>query len=290
MNITPSLRTTHSSNGYAEWEPASFPDFLAELAHVKSHCASLNHCAIYRGHPRTEWRLDSTFARFVKTQILGIDPAELIKYDYRHSLEYHRLISSFFLCKFGTLTVPSQDLMRVSKENGGDPWFEWMKRIQQYPQEDRTNLRGTFLLDWTQNWQIGVFFANHERSNEDVGVVHVADMTQTGNILHRDLTVGVIIDKLREAFRRDQPVGCPLMFYPRCQIACQRATNQDAIYVAQMDLRIDLAEHWRMMDKATADGSRILLRILLPKGTKQEVQDWLAAKGITDDYVYPDKQ
>ena len=291
MKLQPLLHSTRVSITGAEWAPASFADFLAEVGHVRSHCASLNHYVLYRGHACATWRLDSTFARFVKGHILGIDLTEIIMEDYRHSLEYYRLLSSLFLCKFRTLMGPSQELIRVSEENNGlDPWFELMKRIQQYPEEDLTNLHGTFLLDWTQDWRIAVYFANHERNIQDEGAIYLADMTQAGSILHRDLMVGKIIARLHEAFLEDRPSGCPLIFCPRQQIACQRARNQDVIYVAQMDLRMDLAEYWDISDQERADGGRILLRILLPKGTKQEAEAWLSERDIIEDFVYSDKK
>ena len=289
MKPVPAVPTTLVTNTGSQWEPASFSEFLEELAHVHSHCASLNHYILYRGHARVAWRLDSTFARFVKTQILGINPSDQIKDDYRHSLEFHRLLNSLFLCKFGTLTLPSAELLRASEKHGLDPWFEWMKRIQQYPKDDLTNLRGTFLLDWTQDWRIAVFFANHERLQDEPGAVYIADGTEAGSILHRDLMVGDILAKIREAFLKDQPLGCPLIFCPQRQIACQRAKNQDAIYVAQMDLRVDLTELWHLVERERSDGSRILLRILLPKATTHEAQKWLDKHGVTEQYVYPDK-
>lgn len=289
MRLDPLLSSTRVSIGGEEWAPASFTDFLREVDHVRSHCTSLDHYVLFRGHASAEWRLDSTFARFVKEQILGIDIAEIITEDYRHSLDYYRLLSSLFLCKFRTLMGPSEELIRVSEENKGlDPWFELMKRIQQYPEEDLTNLYGTFLLDWSQDWKIALFFANHERNNLDDGAIYLADMTQAGSILHQDLLVGEIITRLHEAFLEDRASGCPLIFCPRKQIACQRARNQDAIYVAQMDLRLDLAEFWNIMDKERDDSNRILLRILLPKGTKQETGEWLCEQGIIEDFVYPD--
>ena len=291
MKLDPLLHSTRVSMKGEEWVPTSFADFLAEVDHVRSHCTSLDHYVLFRGHASTAWRLDSTFARFIKEHILGIDITELIKEDYRHSLEYYRLFSSLFLCKFRVLMGPSKELIRVSDENKGlDPWFELMKRIQQYPKEDLTNLNGTFLLDWSQNWRIAVYFANHERNNQDDGAIYLADLTQAGSILRQDLMVGEIITRLQEAFLEDRTSGCPLIFCPRKQIACQRARNQDAIYVAQMDLRVDLAEYWNIVDKERADGNRILLRIFLPKGTKQETGEWLDEQGIIEDFVYPDKR
>ena len=289
MNVLPSLQTTIVSSMGGEWEPASFSDFIAELVHIQNQCAMLNHYALYRGHARVAWRLDSTFARFVKSHILGINSSDLIRDEYRQSIDYHRLLSSLFLCKFGTLTGPSAELVQLSKENDIDPWFEWMKHIQQYPDNDITNLHGTFLIDWTQDWKIAVFFANYKRPDNEIGAVYIADMTQAGSILHRDLTVGEILDRMYDAFLKDQPYGCPLIFFPRQQISCQRATNQDAIYIAQMDLRNDLAEQWDLMDKERGDDSRILLRILLPRGTKQEAEAWLFDHGMTEEYIYPDR-
>ncbi len=164
-----------------------------------------------------------------------------------------------------------------------------MKRFQQYPEEDMTNLKGTFLLDWTQDWWVALYFANHERNFQEKGALFLADMSQTGSVLHRDLMVGEIIRRLHEAFIKDQQLGCPLIFCPRKQITCDRANKQDAIYVAQMDLRFDLSEYWHIMDQERNDGSKILIRIYLPKGTKNEIDQWLTTQGITDSFIYPDK-
>ena len=288
MNIEPSIQSTHVATNGGEWIPDSFSNFLAEIAHVQAHCDSLDHYAIYRGHSQLNWRLESTFARYVKREILGIDPTELIHDTYRHSLEYHRLLSSLFLCKFGILTVPPEQIVHVSEKNNLDPWFEWMKRIQQYPKDDLTNLQGTFLLDWSQDWKVALFFANSKRSPKERGAVYVADMSESGPVLHQDITVGVMLNRLNKAFLNDDLVGCPLIFCPRNQIACQRARNQDAIYVAQMDLRVDLAEHWEILDRDRGDRQRILLRIVLPQETNSEVHTWLEKNGITKRFIYPD--
>jgi hypothetical protein len=290
MKIDPLYPSTRISLKGEEWTPATFKEFLEEVEHITSHCKSIDHYLLFRGHPSASWRLDSTFARFVKKHILGINITETIIADYRHSLDFHRLVSSLFLCKFGTLIKPSPELVRVADENPGiDPCFELMKRFQQYPEEDMSNLKGTFMIDWTQDWRVALYFANNERNLRENGVLFLADMSQTGSVLHRDLMVGEIINRLHEAFIKDQQFGCPLIFCPRKQIACDRAKKQDAIYVAQMDLRLDLAEYWHIMDKKRDDGNRILIRIYLPKGTKNEIDEWLVSQGIKDSYVYPDR-
>ncbi|WP_084031898.1 FRG domain-containing protein [Desulfonatronum lacustre] len=291
MKLKPLFSSTKILSRTDEWAPVSFKEFVEEVEHVISHCKLLDHYLLFRGHGSASWLLDSTFARFVKQHILGINITETIIEDYRHSLDFYRLVSSLFLCKFGTLIKPSLELTHVADENPGiDPWFELMKRFQQYPEEDMSNLKGTFLLDWTQDWRVALYFANNGRNDQENGVLFLADMSQSGSVLHRDLMVGEIIGRLHEAFMNDQQFGPPLIFSPRKQITCDRAKQQDAIYVAQMDLRLDLSEYWRVLDQKRDDGSRILNRIYLPKDTKKEINEWLADQGVTERFIYPDKE
>jgi len=41
-----------------------------------------------------------------------------------------------FLLKFGTIGKPSQGLLEAEKAHAIDPWFEWLKNLQQYPEND----------------------------------------------------------------------------------------------------------------------------------------------------------
>ena len=147
MKISPLLSTTKAGNVPWEWLPSDFPSFLQELKHISSHCKEIDHLALYRGHRERDWLLDSTFVRYVKEHIFGIEPTSIVRRDYRHSISYQRLMGELFLFKFGTSTGPHKYLIDIAKIENLDPWFEYMKRIQQYPKEDLGTLRGSFLID-----------------------------------------------------------------------------------------------------------------------------------------------
>jgi len=245
--------------------------------------------ALFRGHREKKWLLDSTFVRYVKEKILDINPVERIKKEYRFSIEFQRVMGGLFLYKFGTRTVPHIDLFNLADKHGIDPWFEWMKRIQQYPKEDLGTLGGSFLIDWTQNEDVAIFFANESRDHEMEGSVWIADITATGKVLHQDITVEEILEKFQNAIHGDIALGLPLVFYPRKQIKCERANNQDAVYIAQMDLRNDLAEIWRKKEMELNYGETVFLKLNFPKDSIKQCDEWLLDRKITESFIYPDK-
>lgn len=285
MKIRPSLETTMRKAAPWEWHPSSFECFLKEVNSIVSYCQEAKHLVIFRGHTDNRWLLDSTFVRYVKEYVLGISPLSRVRADYRHSIEYQRLIGGLFLHKFETQTSPSDQLFQLGEEQGIDPWFEWMKRIQQYPEEDIGPLRGSFLLDWTQDYRVGLYFANEHRHPNADGALWITDVSAMGEVVHQDMKVENILQKFKEALITDQPMGCPMIFHPRKQIQCTRAKNQDAIYIAQMDLRCDLAEIWSQMTK---QDEQIFLKLVLPRGTTRECSEWLVTNKITRDFIYPD--
>jgi hypothetical protein len=289
MRIFPLYQSTKVSDDNHEWTPSSFESFISELENIKKHCRNIDHLALFRGHREKNWLLDSTFVRYVKEKVLGVNPVEKIKKEYRFSIEFQRLIGGLFLYKFGTRTVPHKDLFDLAEKNGIDPWFEWMKRIQQYPKEDLGTLRGSFLIDWTQSQEVGVFFANESRDNEKEGSVYIVDITAMGKVLHQDMAVEKILETFQNAIHGDIPPGLPLVFYPRNQIKCERANNQDAAYIAQMDLRSDLAEIWRKKEMELNNGETIFIKLNLPKKTNKQCDEWLFNKKITNNFIYPDR-
>ncbi|HYA13004.1 MAG TPA: hypothetical protein VEF33_01570 [Syntrophales bacterium] len=289
MKISPLYQSTKVYDDNHEWSPSSFESFISELKNIKIHCRNIDHLALFRGHREKKWLLDSTFVRYVKENILDVNPVERIKKEFRFSIEFQRLMGGLFLYKFGTRTVPHKDLFDLADKNGIDPWFEWMKRIQQYPMEDLGTLRGSFLIDWTQNEEIAIFFANESRDCEMEGSVWIADITAMGNVLHQDIIVEEILEKFQNAIHSDIPLGLPLVFYPRKQIKCERANNQNAVYIAQMDLRSDLAEIWKMKEIELNDGEIIFIKLNLPKDTVKQCDEWLMDKKITKYFIYPDR-
>ncbi len=288
MNLSPSLKTTIVSADLREWTPCCFDSFVQELSYTVAQCEAVQHRVLFRGHRDSRWLLDSTFVRRVKEEVLGISSMSRISKEYRASKNYLNLLSSLFFFKFGVGVRPSQQLFGVcAKDEELDPWFELMKRIQQYPEEDCGTLRGTFLLDWTQNRDVAMFFANELRCSHASGAVWIADITAMGAILHQDMKVIEIMKIMEESIAVDKASGCPLVFCPKKQTACARARNQDAIYMAQMDLRYDLADIWSRMP---ANGESVFLKIILPAGTVHECEAWLAERGITETFIYPDKK
>ena len=284
MQVKPVKQSTRVVSE-AEWRPQCFCTFLEELESVTAACRASNHLALYRGHRESMWELHSTFVRSVLSNVFGILDGQKLPKDYRSSKEYNRVIGGLLLYKFGTYTQPSKELSELS--NSVDPWFEWMKRIQQFPEEDIGPLKGSFLLDWTQDARVAVYFANDRRHMDREGAVWVYDASATGPVLHQDMRVEEILCMFQNAVRDDQAGGLPLIFCPSQQIACRRARNQDAVYVAQMDLRCDLAEIWNHYQEQRGSREPLVLKLVLPKGTTEECSRWLESEGMTPAFIYP---
>lgn len=288
MKIRPISRNTKILNE-TEWRPANFVKFLEELENLSSCCATANHLALYRGHRDSKWLLDSTFARSAKKMIMDQLQCDPIPDHIKCSPEYNQILSGMFMLKFGQCTRPSAQLYEQEKMHNVDPWFEWMKRIQQYPEEDKGPIPGSFLVDWTQTPELAIFFANAERSPNQEGAVWIFDADMTGNIVHRDMKVDELLKLYEAAVSNNKPGGLPLLFCPHKQIAYQRAKNQDAVYVAQMDLRFTLAESWNLYRRVNRCEDLIFLKLILPADSIMECTTWLNARGITESFIYPDK-
>jgi hypothetical protein len=164
-----------------------------------------------------------------------------------------------------------------------------MKQIQQYPNKDLGPLSGSFLIDWSQSPEVAVYFANDGRNLDSEGAVWIADISAMGAVLHRDITVDEILQLFEKSLRTDKAMGIPLVFCPKNQIACLRSKNQDAIYLAQMDLRCDLEEIWKQFEIEQKIDGGVVLKLVLPKDTNDECTKWLGEHGIDQRFIYPDK-
>lgn len=283
-HLAPVHRSTRTNPKTGEWLPHSFDACLLELDHLQRVAAETNVLLLFRGHSRREWRLDSTFVRSVKSRLLDMDPVDGFAQHLWHSGDLNATLSNLLLLKFGTLVGPSAELLSVAAKDNVDPWFELMKRYQQYPNEDELPLKGTNLLDWSQSCDVALYFANEHR--EGSGAVFVCDATATGKTL-QTVPVAEILAKVRAQVMQGLPNGAPLLFSPRRQIAYQRAKNQQAVYFAQMDLRLDLLELWRLQEQANP-GETIAVKVVLPPGSEQECVAYLASKGMNRAFIYPD--
>lgn len=241
--------------------------------------------ALFRGHSKREWLLDSTFARSFKVTLFGIAAHERLSKRITQSTECHLALLNLYLLKFGVLIVPSGELEANASKHGLDSWFELMKRLQQYPEEDGYFLKGTNFLDWTQSADIALYFANENRIGE--GAIYVCDATATGKTL-QILSVAHILDRMREIGNAGAPLGAPLLFYPPRQIHNPRPKNQQVIYFAQMDLRCDLETTWRSREEEL-ENETIVVKLILPAGSEEAVNMYLNEKGINRSYVFPDE-
>ena len=280
---SPKLTSTKVGNSPWEWIPKTFEEFLAELEFVATHCKELGHLVLYRGHRDRKWLLDSTFVRSCKANVFQIEPWQKLRFeDFRMSAKHQQIVLNLFFFKFDFVARPSTELLNVAEKTGVDPWFEFMKRLQQYPGEE-TYFPGTFVIDWTQNMDVAMYFANESREGE--GALWIYDATATGKTL-QVIPVQEIMQRMDEVRMRDASLGIPLIFHPKKQIAQKRATNQAAVYVAQMDLRVDLSEVWDNLQNDEAE--KILIKVVLPAGTEQECTNYLNKKGIIKEFIFPD--
>ena len=219
------------------------------------------------GTKRGQWLLDSTFVRSCKKSVFGIEAWQKIRFDeFRLSTIHQQILLNLLLFKFDFVARPSQELEAQEGIYGIDPWFEFLKRIQQYPEEDTSHLSGSFILDWTQNSDVAIYFANDARNGE--GALWIADVTATGKTL-QIIKVREILQKMADAGERDESLGLPLIFYPNKQLIQKRATNQAPVYIAQMDLRADLSEVWNNL-QIDKQGEKIFVKIVLPTGTEED--------------------
>lgn len=150
-----------------EWLPDSASGLLAELDRLTNRAAEDKRLLLYRGHRRREWRLDSTFVRSVKTKMLGIEAHDGFSARLRDSGDLNSALTSLLLLKFGPLLGPSEELKKAAADHAIDPWFGLMKRFQQYPEDDIPAPAGTNFLDWSQSRDVGLYFANEQRIEED---------------------------------------------------------------------------------------------------------------------------
>jgi len=284
--ISPKYKDTYVNCKTNEWIPKTFENFIGEIEHLTSLCNSTGSLPLYRGHRERNWLIDSTFARSFKAIIFGLSAGEKLNDYVLNTSELHSSVLNLFLLKYGVLVRPSEELESVASQKDLDSWFELMKKYQQYPEEDNFFLKGTNIIDWSQSSDVALYFANKNRKGE--GAIYICDATATGKTLQTK-PMGAILDKMNELGNSGEPLGIPLLFCPKKQIACKRARNQQAIYFAQMDLRYDLETIWRIQEKSMR-GEKIITKVVLPANSQEAANGYLEEKEISHDLIYPDLQ
>lgn len=281
--LSPTTKVFSTATEWA-WKPDSFENYLRELEHASTVLSRSNHLILYRGQRDISRLLDSKIARSLKQKWLGVADGHQFNQEAQNTFELHRLLVSAVLWKFGHAMGPSPGLLHEEqKEPELDSWFEYMKRLQQHPDEepDWKELPGTPLVDWSLSPDIGLFFANRHRTPSQAGVVFIVDATEIGPIQMKMKVVEIL--RILEETMHERSPGLPLLFCPPKQTKMLRATRQEARYFAHMDLRLDLSEIWRIHEQHI--GKRVLLKLILPAGTDAATANYLNQKGLDESYV-----
>jgi hypothetical protein len=294
--IFPKIKTTETSPDLREWLPTNFDNVMREIEHVSKHCEGDDPLALFRGHADYQWRLDCTLVRTMLAHKPALTPS------YPRPLSFHTKITDIILAKLGKLTeAPNTKLKgfwRLSDEalekeltHGIDPWFELMKKLQQYAEKD-SEPKGTFLIDWTIDPDIAIYFATYvgRRASrvlrDSHGAVWIWDPHPTGKVLMTK-KLGEILTMMRaDAFRVAAGHSTPLILHPSKQTRMLRAMGQKPVYVSQMDYRYDLADVWCGMEERSS--SAMFKKIILTSAVLQESVLYLQRHNIDEQHVYPE--
>jgi hypothetical protein len=114
------------------------------------------------------------------------------------STNHQQVLLNLFFFKFDFVAQPYNDLFDIEEKHGIDPWLEFMKRLQQYPEEDSAHIKGTSIIDWTKNYDVAIYFANESRDGEDA--LWICDATATGKTL-QVIKVAEILKKMEQLGR-----------------------------------------------------------------------------------------
>jgi hypothetical protein len=226
-----------------EWAPATFAKFIIELNYIIGTCDLNKSLVLFRGQSDYQYPLDSLFLRNCIQNLFNIEQYFTLNKSIRQTIEFHKLISYLVFLKYGIIANPSKESYEREKLDNIDPWFELSKHWQQYPEND-SFIKGSFLLDWTTDYNIGIYFANKYR--EKRGALWIFDSTESGNILVNK-KMKYILDLMKTAEQLEKPKSLPLIFHPNAQTQQIRSKNQKPVYVAQMDFRYDLVDIWEIV-------------------------------------------
>ena len=288
--IRPILETTEHSRDFREWAPSSFEGFIKELEHISNSCKGNDPLPLFRGQANYEWLVDSTIVRNSIEQIFNIPDYHKLNRKIRQSVSFHRTMTSIILLRFGTVWNPSQEAKEREKIDDIDPWFELLKHLQQYPEEDYF-ISGTFLLDWSRSKDIGLYFATYqgkgvERSiSSGHGAVWICDAVATGKTWQTK-KVDEILSLMRgEEFLNGNKTFL-LLFHPPKQTFQPRAKNQIPVYIAQMDFRYDVADVWAGYE--SKNNKRVFIKLILNEDLKNSAAEYLESNGFSEEFVYPE--
>ena len=276
--IKPILQSTKYSNSLHEWLPSNFSNFMKELEHISRTFSRLESKPLFRGQKISEWHLDSTFARNTIEFLLCRTGLDTFNQEIRKSLEFQNAAVSLLMLNFRKTLTPSKELRKYELTHDTDPYFELMKNIQQYPENYHLHVKGSFLVDWTKSSNVALFFANEDRVNH--GSVWIFSSASTGKILQVKEVEKIF--ELMEAHNYSESACMPLMFHPPNQLEQKRAVNQEVVYIAQTDFRLDLSNAWYSMESENTP--QTFIKMILPNGTQEECTEDLESKSPKNGY------
>jgi hypothetical protein len=288
--ILPKLESTQHTDDLRKWMPDSFDNFLIELDHIVNSCEGPDPAPLFRGHTNHEWFLDSTIVRNSVHHLFGISNYQKLPLKIREAISFHKTLTSIVLLKFGTVCHLNKELIEREKSEGIDPWFEIMKHLQQYPEEDHF-INGTFLLDWSISKEIALYFAIYEGKGEkriispNHGAVWIYDSVSIGNTLQIK-KVGEILSLMDSEDFFNANKTFPLIFHPPKQTRQPRSINQAPVHIAQMDFRYDVAEMWAGYERH--NNKRVFVKLILNEKLKPDATKYLQSKNVSEDMVYPE--
>lgn len=287
--IAPKSKNTKVSSDAREWIPSSFSDFLLELGQIESSCEGEDPLCLFRGQADYRWLLDSTFVRNSFKFIFKITDLQNISNAGRNTVAFNRMMSSLLLFKFDVLCGPSKEALLREQQAGIDPWYEFLRDLQQYPDKYRECddfIKGTFLLDLTYCKDISLYFTVFENWGQHCvtpghGALWIFDAGASGKI-HTTKKLGEIIAMMRTRDFSDGTMLMPHFIHPGTQTFHSKADKQKAVYILQGDYRCDIANAWVTYEEKYA--KRVFIKLILKEEFKAEAAKYLVAKGLTNNF------
>jgi hypothetical protein len=289
LTFLPFKKTTQTENFNHEWRPAAFSSFIEEVIALLSN---INEACLFRGHQKREWFIDSTFARRLK-ESQGIPLTERYSDEQINSVLHQHSLAKKWIDKVDKIILSPHLQSFVSQ--GVDPFYEYHKHLQQ--NQDNPLLKdivpnGSNFIDFSEDWKVGLFFANAGRGDNDEGALFIVRQTVMGKVLHRGKTpfqdTFAFLKKHILENPNEMYGHLPLWIDPDFHLnnsLDQKPKRQKAVYVAQQDFRVDLSLSWELLHEKT--GKQVFVKLILPKGTKSEVAEFLEKEGITQKYLFP---
>lgn len=288
--LKPLKKSTVVSNNCHEWKPETFSDFQEEIAHL---LREIKEAFLFRGHRKSDWLVDSTLARSLKVQ-RGMRVTQRYSDEELAAVSLQHELARVWVGKFRAIELSPE--LRQFAAQGIDGYFEYHRHHQQNPGDPLIRdiaPPGTNFVDFTHNWKVALFFANKGREKEDEGALFIVRQKELGSkTLHRGgNSIRKIMSELEEWLTKkpDEMYGqLPLMVYPEKQLGNEldpKPARQEAVYLVQTDFRVDLELSWEMLREQT--NNQVFVKLVLPVGSEREVQEYLTAEGVTEQFLMP---